>query len=881
MELPAAYSPAEVEKKWYRIWEDEGHFHAREDDGKEPYTIVIPPPNVTGNLHMGHALNNTLQDILVRRQRMKGKSALWMPGMDHAGIATQNVVERILRDEGKTKDDLGREQFEKRVWEWKEHSGGQIRGQLKRLGCSLDWQRERFTLDEGLSRAVHRVFASLYEEGLIYRGYRIINWCPRCGTALSDIETEYKELEGKLWHIRYPLAGSDEFIVVATTRPETMLGDTGVAVNPEDERYRPIVGRHVVLPLMDREIPIFADPYVDREFGTGLVKVTPAHDPNDFEMGKRHGLEEINILDEKGYINENGGAYRGMERFEARKKVVEDLEKQGLLERIEKHVHSVGHCYRCHTVIEPYFSRQWFVKIKPIADEAIRVVEEGRIRFVPKSWEKTYFEWMYNIRDWCISRQLWWGHRIPAFYCEDCGHVIVRIDDPVTCDKCGSSDLRQDEDVLDTWFSSALWPFSTLGWPDRTPALEKYYPTSVLVTAFDIIFFWVARMIMLGCKFMGDVPFRDVYIHALIRDEHGQKMSKSKGNVIDPLIMMEKYGTDAFRFTLSIFAAQGRDIILSEKRIEGYRAFINKIWNSTKFILMNLGEGFRQEKIVPADLEHFDRWILHSLNRAIESVDSAISEYKFNEAAQAIYAFWWHEFCDWYLELTKQRIYSEEGSMKKSSETAKQVLFHVLKKSLQLLHPFMPFITEEIWESITEGREGRIIISEWPAPAGEFNFTADGEEADIFKEIVYRIRNIRGEMNIPPDRKAGVVFKTSNKRIASILSREEHQIKALAKVGEMQIDEGYSADKSDASAVMADVEIFIPLKGLIDMDKERQRLGREIDRIRADLDRIEKKLSDPNFTGKAPESIIEKEKTKRQELGEILSGLEKAVSKLG
>ena len=592
MELPSSYDPKQAEDKWYRLWEQGNYFHAREDDGKEPYCIVIPPPNVTGTLHIGHALNNTLQDILTRWQRMMGKSALWMPGMDHAGIATQNVVERLLKEEGKSKDDLGREAFEKRVWEWKEHSGGQIQNQLRRLGCSCDWERERFTLDEGLSRAVHTVFASLYKEGLIYQGYRIINWCPRCETALSDIETEYQDLEGHLWHIRYPLAGSKDSIVVATTRPETMLGDTGVAVNPDDERYKDLVGKMVILPLMNREIPIFADDFVDKEFGTGLVKVTPAHDPNDFEMGKRHGLEEINILDKNGFINENGGPYKGLSRFDARKKVVEDLEKLGLLVKIEKHQHAVGHCYRCHTIIEPYLSKQWFVKIQPLADEAIKAVEDGKIRFVPKSWEKTYFEWMRNIRDWCISRQLWWGHRIPAFYCDDCGHITVQVEDPTECEKCGSKNIRQDEDVLDTWFSSGLWPFSTLGWPDKTPALEKYYPTSVLVTAFDIIFFWVARMIMMGLKFMGDVPFRDVYIHALIRDEQGAKMSKSKGNVIDPLIMMDQYGTDALRFTLAMLAAQGRDVILSEKRIEGYRTFCNKIWNATRFILMNLGDDF-------------------------------------------------------------------------------------------------------------------------------------------------------------------------------------------------------------------------------------------------------------------------------------------------
>ncbi|HPN11111.1 MAG TPA: valine--tRNA ligase [Spirochaetota bacterium] len=881
MELPSSYEPKQVEDKWYRVWEQGKYFHAREDDGKEPYCIVIPPPNVTGNLHMGHALNNTLQDILIRWQRMMGKSALWMPGMDHAGIATQNVVERLLKDEGKTKDDLGREQFEKRVWEWKEKSGGNIQNQLRRLGCSCDWERERFTLDKGLSRAVHTVFATLYKEGLIYQGYRIINWCPRCETALSDIETEYRDLEGHLWHIKYPIAGTKDFIVVATTRPETMLGDTGVAVNPDDERYKALVGKMVILPLMNREIPVFADHFVDREFGTGLVKVTPAHDPNDFEMGKRHNLGEINILDKNAFINENGGPYKGLSRFDARAKVVEDLEKQGLLVKIEKHMHAVGHCYRCHTIIEPYLSKQWFVKIKPLAEAGIKAVEDGRIRFVPKNWEKTYFEWMYNIRDWCISRQLWWGHRIPAFYCDDCGHITVQVDDPTECEKCKSKNIRQDEDVLDTWFSSGLWPFSTLGWPEKTPALKKYYPTSVLVTAFDIIFFWVARMIMMGLKFMGDVPFRDVYIHALIRDEQGAKMSKSKGNVIDPLIMMDQYGTDSLRFTLAMLAAQGRDIILSEKRIEGYRTFCNKIWNATRFIMMNLGDGFRERQLDAGELETFDRWILHRLNEAIRATDAALAEYKFNDAAHAIYSFWWHEFCDWYIELTKQRLYDRNAGAGKSSDTARQVLFYVLKKSTQLLHPFMPFITEELWDKIKGEGDGLIMVSRWPEARAEFDFAAESAETALFQEVVYRIRNVRGEMNVPPDKRAPVVFKTASESVASIIRREEVHIKALARVESITLDAAYAPATTDASAVMTDLEIYIPLKNLIDFDKERARIDKEIERMRGDLGRVEQKLNNESFIGKAPADVIEREKAKRNEMAEILSKLEAGRAKLG
>ncbi|HPF06263.1 MAG TPA: valine--tRNA ligase [Spirochaetota bacterium] len=880
MQLPSTYEPKEVEKKWYEYWEKNGYFHADVNDGKEPFSIVIPPPNVTGNLHMGHALNNTLQDILARWQRMKGKSVLWMPGSDHAGIATQNVVERLLASEGKNKNDLGREAFEKRVWEWKEHSGGQIQGQLRRLGSSLDWERERFTLDEGLSKAVRKVFVTLYNEGLIYQGYRIINWCPRCETALSDIETEYKELDGNLWHIKYPVKGSDEFVVVATTRPETMLGDTGVAVNPEDKRHSHLIGKTVILPLMNREIPVFADSYVDMEFGSGFVKVTPAHDPNDFDMGKRHNLEEVIVMDENAVINENGGEYKGLDRYEARKRVVADLEKLGLLEKVEKHVHSVGHCYRCNTVIEPYLSKQWFVKIKPLADEAIKVVEDGRIRFVPGNWAKTYFEWMYNIRDWCISRQLWWGHRIPAFYCDECGELSVTMDDPEKCPKCGSKNIRQDEDVLDTWFSSALWPFSTMGWPDNTPELKKYYPTSVLVTGFDIIFFWVARMIMTGMKFMDDIPFKDVYIHALVRDEHGQKMSKSKGNVIDPLIMMDSYGTDAFRFTLAAFAAQGRDIILSEKRIEGYRSFCNKIWNATRFILMNLGDNFKPAMPDASKLEVFDRWMLHTANLAVKNVSSALEEYRFNEAANLIYEFWWNEFCDWYLELVKQRIYSKDPASENSSDAAKQVLYYVLKTGLKLLHPFMPFITEEIWSIIKTDGESDIMVSQWPEYNKSGVFADESVYAETFKEIIYKIRNVRGEMNIPPDKKAAVVFKTVSPFITKIINTESVHIQALAKVESVTIDANYTPEKTDASAVMTDLEIFLPLKGLIDTDKERARLEKEIGKINQELQRVEGKLNNESFTGKAPADVIEKEKAKQREYRDMLEKLQESLSKL-
>lgn len=879
MELSATFEPKEAESKWYDFWERNGYFHADENDGREPFCIVIPPPNVTGSLHMGHALNNTLQDILVRWQRMKGKSVLWMPGMDHAGIATQNVVERLLGQENLSKEDLGRENFQERVWRWKEQSGGQIKGQLKRLGSSLDWDRERFTLDDGLSKAVRVVFKSLYDEGLIYRGYRIINWCPRCGTALSDIETEYKDIPGHLWHIKYRLADSDDFITVATTRPETMLGDTGIAINPEDERYKHLIGRKVILPLMNREIPVFADSYVDKDFGTGMVKVTPAHDPNDFEMGRRHDLEEINILDDKGFINENGGAYAGLERFEARKKILDDLQSQGLLAKTEERDHSVGHCYRCQTIIEPYLSKQWFVKIKPLAEEAVKAVQSGDIRFVPQSWEKTYFEWMRNIRDWCISRQLWWGHRIPAYYCGDCGHISVEIDTPSTCAKCGGANIAQDEDVLDTWFSSGLWPFSTLGWPKQTPELKKYYPTNVLVTAFDIIFFWVARMIMMGLKFMGSRPFKDVYIHALIRDEHGQKMSKSKGNVVDPLTMMDEYGTDAFRFTLAAFAAQGRDIVFSEKRVEGYRAFINKIWQASRFVLMNLGEDFKPAELLPDKLESFDRWILTRLNTAVKNVDKAFSEYKFNDAAQELYDFWWHEFCDWYIELTKQRLYGENASSE-SAKAAKQVLFHVLKTALKLMHPIMPFITEEIWNAVKLDTEEPLIVSLWPSENPKLNFKEEAEETDLFKETVYKIRNIRGEMNVAPDIKANIIFKTDDSCFIKMLKREEVHLKALARLDGITVNGEYVPAKTDASAVMTKAEIYLPLKGIIDFDKERGRLEKELAQAEADLAKTESKLGSESFMGKAPKEVIEKEKAKQDAFALAVKKLKASIEKL-
>ncbi|MDH4099815.1 MAG: valine--tRNA ligase, partial [Nitrospirota bacterium] len=657
-ELSKAYEPAEVEKRWYPFWTEKGYFHAEASSNKKPYAIVIPPPNVTGSLHMGHALNNTLQDILVRWRRMSGDNTLWMPGTDHAGIATQNVVEKQLAAEGKKRDDLGREAFVERVWKWKEESGGIIINQLKRLGASCDWERERFTMDAGLSRAVREAFVHLYEKDLIYRGDYLINWCPRCHTALSDLEVEHEEQKGFLWHIRYPLADGSGHLVVATTRPETMLGDTAVAVNPNDERYSAYIGKKVALPLTKREIPVIADEHVDTEFGTGCLKITPAHDPNDFEIGMKHGLPSLKVIDEGAQMNAEAGSYAGMDRYHARRTIVADLEKAGLLEKTVDHMHSVGHCYRCKTVIEPNLSKQWFVRAKPLAEPALEAVRSGKTRIIPQGWENTYFDWMENIRDWCISRQIWWGHRIPAWHCGDCGKVTVAKLDPDKCGHCGSANIRQETDVLDTWFSSSLWPFSTLGWPDRTPELKTFYPTSTLVTGFDILFFWVARMMMMGIEMMGEVPFRDVYIHALVRDAEGQKMSKSKGNVIDPLIMMEKYGTDAFRFTLAAMAAQGRDVKLAEERIEGYRAFCNKLWNASRFVMMNLEGGSQQA--AGGQLALPDKWIVSRLQGTIVEVNAALDAFRFNDAANTVYQFLWSEFCDWYLELIKPIMQGED-----------------------------------------------------------------------------------------------------------------------------------------------------------------------------------------------------------------------------
>lgn len=858
--LPTRISPEEFESKIYKEWEEKKYFHADENSSKPPYSIVIPPPNVTGSLHMGHALNNTLQDILIRYHKLNGYETMWIPGTDHAGIATQNVVEKMLHQEGLSRHDLGREKFIERVWKWKEESGGTIIKQLKRLGSACDWDRERFTMDEGLSRAVRIVFVTLYKEGLIYRSNYIVNWCPRCHTALSDLEVEHEEKEGAIYEIKYPIKGTDKFIVIGTTRPETMLGDTAVAVHPDDERYKDLIGKTAILPILNREIPIIADEYVSIDFGTGALKVTPAHDPNDFLLGKKHNLEEINIFDENGIINENGGKYKGKDRFEARKLIVEELSNLGLLENIHKHIHKVGGCYRCKTVVEPRISMQWFVKIKPLAEEAIKAVESGNIKIFPQNWEKTYYEWMYNIRDWCISRQIWWGHRIPVWYCQDCGHLTVEIDDPDCCEKCRSKNIIQDSDVLDTWFSSALWPFSTMGWPEKNKTIEKFYPTSCLVTGFDILFFWVARMIMMGQKFMNKEPFKHVYIHALVRDQYGQKMSKSKGNVIDPLVVIDKYGADSFRFTLASLAAQGRDIKLSEDRIEGYRNFVNKIWNASRFILMNLGE-YKPKDPDTSKLNKEDKWILSMLKETAEFVAKAIETYNFNEAALKIYHFFWLNFCDWYIEFIKMRIFKNENK-----ESALDTAVFVLKKSLIILHPFMPFVTEYIYKLI--GEKDSIMLENYPKDLKEFD--SEKKDVETIIEFISLVRTIRGEYNISPALKLKVMYKTDSSDVSKLIKGNEILISNLAKTE--SIEETKVDLKNAAVNVSKDFTVFVPLEGLVDIEAEIKKLEKERQILEKDFNIYNGKLNNEGYLSKAKEEVIAKD---REKLADIVARLEK------
>jgi valyl-tRNA synthetase len=886
--LDKVYDPQRIEAKWYQEWEQAGLFRARADGAKPAYSIVIPPPNITGSLHMGHALNNTLQDILIRCKRMQGFDALWMPGTDHAGIATQNVVERMLAKEGQNRHALGREAFIARVWQWKAESGGIIIKQLKRLGCSCDWSRERFTMDEGLSRAVREVFVRLYEEGLIYKGDYIINWCPRCLTALADLEVEHDPHEGYLYYIKYPLVGREGAITVATTRPETLLGDTAVAVHPEDKRYLAYHGARLRLPVLGREIPLITDPYVSPEFGTGALKITPAHDFNDFEVARRHGLPAVKVIDEQGLMTQEAGRYAGMDRFGCREKIVKDLKSDGLLEKMERYHVPAGHCYRCRTIVEPMISKQWFVAVKSLAEAAVAAVEQGRIRLIPASWERSFFDWMTNIKDWCISRQIWWGHRIPAWTCARCGKIIVAREDPTSCPGCGSQELTQETDVLDTWFSSALWPFSTLGWPDDTPEVRLFYPTSVLVTAFDILFFWVARMMMMGLHFMNEVPFREVYIHALVRDPEGQKMSKSKGNVIDPLDLMDQYGTDAFRFSLAAFAAMGRDVRLSEERIAGYRNFANKVWNACRFTLMNLGDYEPQAGPDEQELTVVEAWIISRLEDAVNHVNVNLGVYDFDLAAQRLYLFIWHEFCDWYLEFIKPKL-SKTGDPEKRHHT-QRILIEIVSNILRLLHPFMPYMTEEIWQKLP-GTTGSIMVAPYPkSDYNRINPEAE-EEIDLVMDTITSVRNLRAEYNISPGQEVELIILGQGEKSLGILNRHSETIVNLAKVKKFEVNPEAGSPVAAAKEVvflpsaqrlrtrdfpkkaMENVEIFLPLKGLIDFQEEDRRLAREMEKVGKDLAQASRKLANEDFLAKAPAEVVEKEKEKLQAWNEKLNKL--------
>ena len=885
-ELPKAYEPQEVEGRIYEMWEKGGCFKAHRDPDKKAFTIAMPPPNVTGQLHMGHAMDCTLQDILIRFKRMEGYSALWIPGCDHAGIATQAKVEEALREnEGLSRYDLGREKFLERVWDWKAKYGARIVEQQKKMGVSCDWDRSRFTMDEGLSKAVRHVFVSLYNKGLIYKGSRIINWCPHCVTALSDVEVEYQDKPGHLWHIRYPIQGEkDKWVIVATTRPETMLGDTGVAVNPKDERYTDIVGKKCVLPLVGREMPIVADEYVDLEFGTGCVKMTPAHDPNDFEVGLRHNLETIRVLDDNGKVVEGYGKYSGMDRYEARKAIVADLEEQGYLVKVEAHQHNVGTCSRCHHDVEPLISAQWFVKMEPLAKEALRVVREGETRFVPDRFSKTYINWMENIRDWCISRQLWWGHRIPAWTCDDCGEMTVSETDPTVCAHCGSKHIHQEEDVLDTWFSSALWPFSTLGWPEETEDYKYFYPTDVLVTGYDIIFFWVARMIFSACEHTGKPPFHTVLIHGLVRDDKGRKMSKSLGNGVDPLVVAEQYGADALRFNLVTGNSPGNDMRFLPERCEAMRNFANKIWNASRFVQMNL----TIDKVaLPKELTQEDKWILSKLNALIPGMTENMDAYELGVAAQKIYDFIWDDYCDWYIEFTKARLQGEDPTAK---EQAQQVLCYVLIETLKLLHPFMPFLTEEIWQSLPRqadvGGEGDyLMLQSWPRHSVKLDFPEEEKAVDMLIEVTRAIRGKRSELNVPPSKKAHLTIATLE---GAVFTQGIPLLRRLAYASDVTvtgITEGPSSAEATAQGLVEVIthaaRVFIPLAELVDMEKEKARIQKELGQKKGQLAGLEAKLSNPGFLSKAPQQVVEAEKERCETLKALIAKLEESAAAMG
>ena len=869
-ELAKAYEPREVEDRIYDFWLQGGYFHAEVDPEKKPYTIVIPPPNITGQLHMGHALDETIQDILIRFKRMQGYSALWLPGTDHASIATEAKIVEAMKKEGLTKEDVGREGFLERAWDWKAKFGGRIVEQLKKLGSSCDWERERFTLDEGCSEAVKEVFVRLYEKGLIYRGERIINWCPHCKTSISDAEVEFDEHDGNFWHLRYPLTDGTGELRLATTRPETLLGDTAVAVHPDDERYKAYVGKTVTLPLVGREIPVVADEYVEMDFGTGVVKITPAHDPNDFEVGLRHNLPVINVMDEGAVINENGGKYQGMTREEARKAIVKDLDDGGYLVKVEPIKHNAGSCYRCGTVVEPRVSKQWFVKMEPLAKPAIDVVREGKIRLIPERMEKIYYNWMENIKDWCISRQLWWGHRIPAWYCEDCGETIVAKETPEKCPKCGGSHLHQDEDTLDTWFSSALWPFSTLGWPEKTPELSYFYPTDTLVTGYDIIFFWVARMIFSGLEHMGDIPFKTVFFHGLVRDAQGRKMSKSLGNGIDPIEVIEKYGADALRFTLVTGNSPGNDMRFTEEKLESSRNFANKIWNAARFIHMNI-DGFDVKNELPESLTLEDQWIVSALNTVTKEVTENLEKYELGIAVQKLYDFIWDQFCDWYIELAKTRLMAKD----ETSVGARQVLVWTFTSILKLMHPFMPYITEEIWQTMPHEGEA-LMAADYPIYNEKYAYPQAEAEMHRIMETIRAIRNRRAEMNVPPSRRAKVYVASS---FEETFRKGAQFVARLAYASEVEVGEAFSIPGA-VTIVTADAKVYIPMDELVDKEAELKRLNKELETAQKQLDQVNAKLNNPGFTGKAPANVVEGARQNAQKLEDKIKMIASSIEAL-
>ena len=871
-EMAKAYNPKEVEDKIYDFWQEGNYFHAEVDKDKKPYTIVMPPPNITGQLHMGHALDNTLQDILIRWRRMQGYSALWLPGTDHASIATEAKIVEAMRKEGITKEDLGREKFLERAWEWKKEYGGRIVSQLKKMGSSCDWERERFTMDEGCSKAVKEVFVRLYNKGLIYRGERIINWCPHCKTSISDAEVEFEEQAGHFWHLRYPLTDGSGYLELATTRPETLLGDTAVAVNPSDERYKDLVGKTLTLPLVGREIPIVADDYVDVDFGTGVVKITPAHDPNDFQVGLRHNLPVINVMTDDAKIVDDYPEYAGMDRYEARDAIVKDLDEGGFLVKVEKHDHNVGTCYRCHSTVEPRVSKQWFVKMDELAGPAIECVKSGKTKFVPERFNKIYYHWMENIRDWCISRQLWWGHRIPAYYCDECGEVTVAKEMPEKCPKCGCTHLHQDEDTLDTWFSSALWPFSTLGWPDKTPELDYYFPTNTLVTGYDIIFFWVARMIFSSVEQMDSQPFDTVFIHGIVRDENGVKMSKSLGNGIDPLLVIDQYGADALRMFLATGNSPGNDMRYSEKRVEACRNFANKLWNASRFVHMNI-DDYDVKNELPATLETEDKWILHTLNNVAKEVNENLEKFELGIALSKIYDFIWNSYCDWYIELCKARLQSEG----ETAQNARQVLIYVLDKILKLLHPFMPFITEEIWQTIPHDTDSKtVMLEKYPEYDPSLDFPSEAEEMMKVMEAITAIRTQRNEMNVPPSKKAKLFIATA---IPETFGNGEQFFKKLASASEVEISDSFDIDGA-VTIVTSNAKIYIPMEELVDKEAELKRLNKELKQVEKMLAQDEGKLNNPGFMSKAPEKVIEKIKGQAEKEREKIALIHAAIDAL-